>query len=308
MGGNGALCDKVEDGAIEKNFQFVLGLDTQAELLWQVPWEYLRDSEEFLALSGKARVVRTPKGAGSLRVEKIPQPLKILVVVSNPAGDGEFNSEAALAAIQEALDYSRRMGWVELDYLEEATFAHFRNRLSAFQPHVVHYIGHGGKNPPDATAILPPYSGKPGETYLAFADDDGEVAPLYGQALKRLLADTPSVQLLVLSGCMTGQTAYSDALAGAGTALLRENLPALVVMQYSVLVDIAIQFAKVFYEASVAGKASAPASPTCAKCWRKAAASIARIGAFPACICAHRSCNWSIPMHPNEWWKSAKRP
>lgn len=249
MGANGALRDKVEDGALETGFQFVLTLDTEAELLWQVPWEYLHDSEEFLGLSGNAHVVRTPKGAGSLRVSAIPQPLKILVVVSNPSGEGEFDSERALAAIQEALDYSRRMGWVELDYLEEATFAHFQSRLAAFQPHVVHYIGHGGKNPHDAAAIQPPYSGKPGETYLAFANDDGEVAPLYGKALKRLLADTPSVQLLVLSGCMTGQTAFSDALAGAGTALLREKLPALVVMQYSILVDTAIQFAKVFYEA-----------------------------------------------------------
>lgn len=206
-------------------------------------------SEEFLGLSGNVHVVRTPKGAGSLRVAAIPQPLKILVVVSNPSGEGEFDSERALAAIQEALDYSRRMGWVELDYLEEATFAHFQSRLAAFQPHVVHYIGHGGKNPPDAAAIQPPYSGKPGETYLAFAHDDGEVAPLYGKALKRLLADTPSVQLLVLSGCMTGQTAFSDALAGAGTALLREShVAGLVVMQYSILVDTAIQFAKVFYE------------------------------------------------------------
>jgi hypothetical protein len=187
-------------------------------------------------------VVRTPPrgGAGSLRVSAIPQPLKILVVVSNPSGKGEFDSERALAAIQEALDYSRRMGWVELDYLEESTFAHFQRRLAAFQPHVLHYIGHGGKNPPDAAAIQPPYSGKPGETYLAFANDDGEVAPLYGKALKRLLADTPSVQLLVLSGCMTPH----------GTALLREShVAALVVMQYSILVDTAIQFAKVFYEA-----------------------------------------------------------
>jgi len=249
MGTNGALRDKV-NGALQTGFQFVLTLDTEAELLWQVPWEYLHDSEEFLGLSGNAYVVRTPKGAGSLRVAAIPPPLKILVVVSNPSGEGEFDSERALAAIQEALDYSRRLCWVELDYLEEATFAHFQSRLAAFQPHVVHYIGHGGKNPPDAAAIQPPYSGKPGETYLAFANDGGEVAPLYGKALKRLLADTPSVQLLVLSGCMTGQTAFSDALAGAGTALLREShVQALVVMQYSILVDTAIQFAKVFYEA-----------------------------------------------------------
>jgi hypothetical protein len=122
---------------LETDFQFVLTLDTEAELLWQVPWEYLHDSEEFLGLSGNVHVVRTPPrgGAGSLRVSAISPPLKILVVVSNPIGEGEFDSERTLAAIQEALDYSRRLCWVELDYLEEVTFAHFQSRLVAFQPH-----------------------------------------------------------------------------------------------------------------------------------------------------------------------------
>lgn len=231
-------------------FKFVLDLDAGAELLWRVPWEFLHDCDEFVGLSGKVHVVRSAKDAPEIAAKPAPLPLKILVLVANPADDGEFDSERALAAIQEATDYGRRQGWVEVDYLEDATHANVQQRLDAFAPHVLHYIGHGGKNPPDSKLIAPPLKNAPGETWLALQNDAGDLAPLYGADLQRLLAGGPQggVQMLVLSGCMTGQTASSDALSGVGTALLKERLPALVVMQYSVLVDTAIQFAKVFYE------------------------------------------------------------
>ena len=249
MGDDGALRERLKgNGALAKGCKFVLELDTEAGLLWRVPWEFLRDSETFLGLSGKVHLLRRPKGAGTLAREAVPQPLKILVVVANPGDEGEFDSERALAAIQEATDLARRKGWVEIDYLEDATYENIQQRLGQFNPHVVHYIGHGGKNPQQGAALEPPFKGRAGETYLALQNEAGELAPLYGEDLKALLAQQPGLRLLVLSGCMTGQTAYSDALSGVGTALLNENLPALVVMQYSVLVDTAIQFAKVFYE------------------------------------------------------------
>lgn len=244
------------NGRLKQGFQLLLALDPRADLLWQAPWEYLHDGEEFLALSGKAALARARKGLGKLETPEIPPPLRILVVVSNPAGEGEFDGERALSAIQEALDYGRRRGWVELDYLEDATFANLQRRLGSFRPHALHYIGHGGKNPADAEAIEPPYSGKPGETFLAFADEEGKMRPLYGKDLRGLLSDCPSLRLLVLSGCMTGQTAVADAFAGVGTSLLDQNLPALVVMQYSVLVDTAISFAKIFYEAIGRGESA----------------------------------------------------
>ncbi|MCK6619315.1 MAG: tetratricopeptide repeat protein [Calditrichaceae bacterium] len=247
------------NGRLKQGFQLLLTLDPRADLLWQAPWEYLHDGEEFLALSGRAALARARKGLGRLETPEIPPPLRILVVVSNPAGEGEFDGERALSAIQEALDYGRRQGWVELDYLEDATFENFQRRLNSFRPHAVHYIGHGGKNPADAEEFEPHHAGKPGETFLAFADENGDMRPLYGKDLRGLLGDCPSLRLLVLSGCMTGQTAAADAFAGVGTALLDQNLPALVVMQYSVLVDTAIQFAKIFYEAIGRGESASRA-------------------------------------------------
>ena len=211
-------------------------LSNHADLLWRVPWEYLQDGDEFLALSGKAYLTRKPIGLGELAVVKSPQPLCLLVVVSSPNRLPELNSEKEIGVIQEAIDSARRNGWLEIDYLETATLSNLRSKIKHFQPHILHYTGHGGKLP---------FSN---ETYLACEDDDGELKPIFGDDLRRITAGSESLQLIVLSGCMTAQTHRHDALRGIGTSLLQGNLPAVLAMQYSILDESGIEFASKFYE------------------------------------------------------------
>ncbi|MCK4398766.1 MAG: tetratricopeptide repeat protein [Methanophagales archaeon] len=211
-------------------------LSNHADLLWRIPWEYLHDGDEFLALSGKAYLTRKPIGLGELAVVKSPQPLRLLVVVSRPNRLPELNSEKEIGVIQEAIDSARRNGWLEIDYLETATLSNLRSKIKHFQPHILHYSGHGGKLP---------FSN---ETYLAFEDDYRELKPLFGDDLRRITADSESLQLIVLSGCMTAQTHHRDALKGIGTALLQDSLPAVLAMQYSILDESGIEFASKFYE------------------------------------------------------------
>jgi hypothetical protein len=211
-------------------------LSNSADLLWRIPWEYLHDGDEFLALSGKAYLTRKPRGLGELAAIKSPQPLRLLVVVSSPNGVPELNSEKEIGVIQEAIDSARRKGWLEIDYLETATLSNLRSKIKHFQPHILHYTGHGGKLP---------FSN---ETYLAFEDDYRELKPIFGDDLRRITADSESLQLIVLSGCMTAQTHHQDALRGIGTSLLQGNLPAVLAMQYSILDESGIEFAGKFYE------------------------------------------------------------
>ena len=211
-------------------------LSKGADLLWRIPWEYLHDGDEFLALSGKAYLTRKPIGLGELAAIKSPQPLRLLVVVSSPKGVPELNSEKEIGVIQEAIDSARHKGWLEIDYLETATLSNLRSKITHFQPHILHYTGHGGKLP---------YSN---ETYLACEDDDGELKPIFGDDLRRITAGSDSLQLIVLSGCMTAQTHHQDALRGIGTALLQDSLPAVLAMQYSILDESGIEFASKFYE------------------------------------------------------------
>jgi tetratricopeptide (TPR) repeat protein len=211
-------------------------LSKGADLLWHIPWEYLHDGDEFLALSGKAYLTRKPIGLGEVPGIKSPQPLRLLVVVSSPNRLPELNSEKEIGIIQEVLDNARRDGYLEIDYLEIATLSNLRSKIKHFQPHILHYTGHGGKVP---------FSN---ETYLACEDDDGELKPIFGDDLSRIAADSESLQLVVLSGCMTAQTHNQDALRGIGTSLLKGNLPAVLAMQYSILDESGIELARKFYE------------------------------------------------------------
>jgi len=211
-------------------------LSPGADLLWHVPWEYLHDGDDFLALSGRARLTRKPIGLGEIPAIKSPQPLRLLVVVSSPNGQPELNSEKEIGKIQEVLDPARRKGYLEIQFEEIATLSNIRSKIRHFQPHILHYTGHGGKLP------------FTNETYLACEDDDGEVRPLFGDDLRRITQDSDSLQLVVLSGCMTAQTQHQDALKGVGTALLQDSLPAVLAMQYSILDESGIEFASKFYE------------------------------------------------------------
>ncbi|NIP26091.1 MAG: CHAT domain-containing protein, partial [Phycisphaerae bacterium] len=158
------------------------------------------------------------------------------MVVSSPNELPELNTEREISVIQEALDPVRGRGLLEIDYLEIATLTNLRSKIRHFQPHILHYTGHGGKHPVT------------NETYLACEDDDGRLKRLYGNDLRRITAASDSLQLVVLSGCMTAQTHHRDALKGIGTSLLQDSLPAVLAMQYSVLDKSAIEFAAKFYE------------------------------------------------------------
>lgn len=207
-------------------------LSPGADLLWQIPWEYLHDGDDFLAISGRAYLTRKPIGLGEVSVIKSPQPLRLLVVVSSPNGVKELNSEREIGIIQEVLDQARRDGRLEIDYLEIATLGNIRSKVKHFQPHILHYTGHGGKLP------------FTNETYLAGEDDDGEEKPIFGDDLRRITQDSESLQLVVLSGCMTAQTHHHDALKGVATTLLQDSLPAVLAMQYSILDESGIEFCK----------------------------------------------------------------
>lgn len=211
-------------------------LTKSANLLWHIPWEYLHDGDDFLALSVRAHLVRKPIGLREIKAIQSPQPLRLLVVVSSPTGLVELNTEREIGIIQEVLDEARRKGSLEIDYLEIATLTNLRSKIKHFQPHILHYTGHGGKDP------------LTNETYLACEDDDGEVSPIFGDDLRRISQDSDSLQLVVLSGCMTAQTHHHDALKGVGTTLLQDSLPAVLAMQYSILDKSGIEFAGKFYE------------------------------------------------------------
>jgi len=221
--------------AYRRQARLTLALHPSAAALWRLPWEYLHDKTDFLCLSGRFLLNRAPAGMGQLEPPETPRPLRILVVIAGPDDQPELNFEQELAVMQEALDEAQRQGWVQVDYLDDATLEALRERLGREEYHVLHYTGHGA------------YSETEEKGQLCFEDETGRADLVSADALRPLLINQPSLRLAILSACQSAQTGGLEAFDSVATGLLAADLPAVLAMQSSILDQSAIEMARVFY-------------------------------------------------------------
>ena len=211
--------------------------------LQALPWELLYDAErnEFLALSGRVLVTRylsVPRGTPPLAVTA---PLSILVVTAAPKDRPLLAVDAEAAAVQAALEPLAAQGLVRVSVLPHAQVMTLRDALRDFQPHVLHFAGHGGIGPEGGALIL--------------EGADGRSRLLSGSELSTMLKFT-GVRLAVLNACLSARSAAVEAgsfdeqrraLLGVGPALVRAGLGAVVAMQFSLADEAARLFAQDVY-------------------------------------------------------------
>lgn len=229
-----------KDNAIKDGVRIILQLDSTASELWNIPWEYIHDGEQFIAIEGKHSIVRRPAGLSQQSADKwanvrnIPQPLRILFVIADPAGAAPLIIDQEINLILTALESARQKDLVTIDYIEEGTLANIEYALAENEYHVLHYTGHG--------AMVQ------GGSCLLLEDMDGNPEPAFIRDLLPILKNYPSLRLVFLSGCQTGQIDETQATSGIATGLL-EVIPAVLAMQFSIL-DISAQvFTEAFYGA-----------------------------------------------------------
>ena len=227
--------------------RLTLALHGNAAALWRLPWEYLHDGADFLALHGRFLQSRTPYGLGQLNPLPAPLPLRILVVISAPDDAADLDTEEEIGVIQAALDAAQRAGRVAVDYLDDATLPALGEALRRVQPHILHYTGHGV------------YDAKAGRSVLALEREDGRTCPAGIQELRPLLAEARELRLVVLSGCQTARTSDVDAFRGVATGMLQAGIPAVTAMQFSILDQSGIELARALYAALAEGGTPAEA-------------------------------------------------
>ena len=88
--------------AYAQSAHLTLALHGNAAVLWRLPWEYIHDGQDFLALHGKFQLSRRPHELGRLERDPIQLPLRLLVIISSPTDQAELNTEKEIGAIQEA--------------------------------------------------------------------------------------------------------------------------------------------------------------------------------------------------------------
>ena len=242
-----------------------LRIDPSAAELHALPWELLQ--QEAVALAAHAGTpfsrylpIALPWG-GAVQ----ERPIRMLIVVSDPA---DLQSKYDLAPID--VDLEREIlesalegmepGQLEMDFMDapvtpERLEAALRGtsgqalrgtsgqalRGTSGQAlregyHILHFIGHGA------------FSARRGKAALYLQDDEGNAQRLLDDALVSMVArQGVQPRLVFLAACQSATRSTSDAFLGLGPKLVNAGVPAVVAMQDVVTVETARKFGDAFY-------------------------------------------------------------
>jgi hypothetical protein len=223
-----------------KGLRVTLSLKDAPELML-VPWEFLYDEPSFLSIQDSTPVVRYLDLKKTREPIQIVRPLRILGMVSSPAGVVELDVEREIQNIDRALARLKADGAVDITWLDKATLDELMTCLRGGTYHVFHYIGHGE------------YDDEQEDGVLLLEDDRGRADPVSGEYLGATLANHRSLRLATLNSCEGGRTADDDPFAGVATSLVQSQIPAVIAMQFEITDRMASVFSKWLYESLADG-------------------------------------------------------
>ena len=203
------------------------------EELSLLPWEFCYDprTRQYLALERQTPIVRyIAEGFAAPTTLTMPRPVKLLVVLAAPKDQPELDMAREEAGIRQALQNVP----VELSVLRHASVEKLHDALLSFEPHILHFSGHGVvDNGVGALALEDPAS--------------GNTDPLTARQMRSLL-NRMGITLAVLNACETARHGTRDALMGVAQALIREEIPAVIAMQFLVSETVALMFTRRLYQ------------------------------------------------------------
>ncbi|WP_250036290.1 CHAT domain-containing protein [Paractinoplanes maris] len=215
-------------------------LEIEPAPLRALPWELMRNGRwTFL----RPRFTAWRSDPRSLPGEPIDGPLRVLIVVCNPAdrqtlGDDEVSRVTRAVSVRLACTHVETLDGPDRDLLVKT--------IGSLRPHVLHFIGHG----------MPRIAGH--APFLAFnwATD----APAAGATPWELASDEIEMLLLpwtprlvVVNACRTA-TDPLDQVGGLGEAFLSAGVGAVVSMQADVESPAAVRFSSALYGGIVRGQ------------------------------------------------------
>jgi outer membrane protein assembly factor BamB len=213
-----------------------LRIDVDAPEWHVAPWELLR--EQNLPLSASAdtpfsRYLPIDKPWGGL--ERV-QPMRVLVVISNPRdlppADVKLEKETLETALgmvgRDRLDWHFLAEPVTFERLEEAIRKGY---------HILHFIGHGA------------FSAKDQQAALYLQDEHGLGERVRDDKLAGMLArQGVQPRLVFLTACQSATRSTVDSFLGLGPKLVSIGVPAVVAMQDVVTITTARKFGAMFYQ------------------------------------------------------------
>jgi hypothetical protein len=200
-------------------------------LVMALPWELLYDHEilnDFIALSSYT-LARKISGPESPQDKPVAAPFKVLLVAANTLYDSSLPyAQEEVAQLRALLELSAQ---VTLFTSAQTTLSDLAQALAKYQPHVLHYIGHGE-------------IGVTGEQLLHLSDvAGGKISYLSSSSFADLLGQAPDLRLTFLNANNT------DMFAAAAA----HTVPAVIGMRGLITDQASMIFATNFYRRVVDG-------------------------------------------------------
>ncbi len=221
-----------------------------------LPWELMADpavaTPLALDLAGVSRSL--PAGEAA---QTIPVPegrLRVLMVISRPAGTGDVGYRMIARPLLERLEAVR--GRVDLVVLRPPTLEALQQTLAAARAggrpfQVVHFDGHGALTGPRGPGAPLAFGDPRAEGVLAFEGPNGGADHVPASRVAQVLA-AAAVPVVVLNACQSGAVG-KDLEAAVATRLLSAGVASVVAMAYTVYAVAAAEFMAAFYEHLFAG-------------------------------------------------------
>ncbi|HHY58380.1 MAG TPA: CHAT domain-containing protein [Chloroflexi bacterium] len=217
-------------------------LRVRAPELAVLPWELLLDPDApisdpcFLALSRQTPVVRFLEVGQAAEPLAVRGALRILAMGASPADLTPIDIESERRHLAAA--FPRWNHLVRVEWVAGQDWRSLQERLQAGGPyHVFHFIGHAF------------FDGVSNTGYIALADAAGQPELRTANELADLLADHPTLKLIVLNACESAEGSPRDLTSSIAATLVTRGFPAVAAMQTSVSDRAAIEFARSFYRA-----------------------------------------------------------
>lgn len=186
--------------------------------LQQLPWETMHDGRAFLGADPDLSAAITRVVADATEVvcpDPVVAPVRVLFVLGAELDDPKIKAGAELIGLLRGVE--RNKGAISPSFLENATLPKVEERCRQLNPHIVHFVSHGGL---DA-------SGR-GELKLQ-PGDPLETGWISGERLlgaMRAAADPPL--LVVLTGCESA--AAGDHMDSLAAELVKGGIPSVIGM------------------------------------------------------------------------------
>ncbi len=223
-----------------------LHIGSGADALAGLPWELLHYRGRFLLADTSIALSRYPEGVFPPTEAFADLPLRVLLVLAEPADASPVLPAEARHELSHGLRSLDEMGAVIVDPLRPPTYDTLIEAVRNGGYHMVVFYGHGVYDPAQGGLLL-------------FEDEHGGGSLVKATELGAVLRNT-DVRLVLLAA---GQPAQVAAAPGEGTgavwtavapALVRAGVPLAIGMQVSMRVDAALAFIRQFALSLAAGK------------------------------------------------------